>query len=532
MALSKKNQIIENPKIRAQIIPTQQQQHNNNNDVTSKKQFEDENIEFSQNEKWRIIKNVLIIAFAFMLHFTAFFGITNLQSSINANGALGTYTLAAIYGALILSNIFLPVLMISWFGCKWTIAISFISYMPYLMAQFHPTFLTMIPAGLAVGFGGGPLWCAKCTYLTVVSDAYAKITGDKSEVIVIRFFGLFFTLFQLSQVWGNLISSAVLSVNDEVYSNTSSPNLTTQLFYDTEAICGSNFCPDVTVAVNPNLKPPSEEKVNLISSIFLGCMIMASLLTAFGVDSLKRYNKNRVGSATGLSGLQLLAVTVKQLFKPYQLLLFPITMFIGIQIAFLSADFNASFVSCGWGISNIGFVMMLYGISNAVAATCTGACTKMIGRGPMIAIGTTIHVSILVTLAIWKPHPTDRLIFFIVATCWGVGDAILLITINALSGILYPGNEEASYSNFRFWESVGSVSGYLLSAYLCTSIKIYLIMGLLFIGIVGYTIVEYCEQKCQAAKTATIQITSDNKIFELVPTNITTSNNTTDDIVE
>lgn len=63
-------------------------------------------------EKWRILKNVFVIAIAFMLHFTAFFGISNLQSSINANGALGTYTLAAIYGALLVSNVFLPVVMI------------------------------------------------------------------------------------------------------------------------------------------------------------------------------------------------------------------------------------------------------------------------------------------------------------------------------------------------------------------------------------------------------------------------------------
>lgn len=66
----------------------------------------------------------------------------------------------------------------------------------------------MIPAGLAVGFGGGPLWCAKCTYLTVLSEAYAKITGIGSEIVVTRFFGVFFLFYQFSQVWGNLISSA------------------------------------------------------------------------------------------------------------------------------------------------------------------------------------------------------------------------------------------------------------------------------------------------------------------------------------
>lgn len=63
-------------------------------------------------ESYWIIKNVLLIGIAFMLHFTAFHGTANLQSSINAKGALGSYTLAAIYGSLILSNIFLPAVVI------------------------------------------------------------------------------------------------------------------------------------------------------------------------------------------------------------------------------------------------------------------------------------------------------------------------------------------------------------------------------------------------------------------------------------
>ena len=66
----------------------------------------------------------------------------------------------------------------------------------------------MIPAGLAVGLGGGPLWCAKCTYLTVVSEAYASVSDLSADILVTRFFGLFFMFYQLAQVWGNLISSA------------------------------------------------------------------------------------------------------------------------------------------------------------------------------------------------------------------------------------------------------------------------------------------------------------------------------------
>lgn len=54
-----------------------------------------------------------------------------------------------------------------------------------------------------------------------------------------------------------------------------------------------------------------------------------------------RYNKGRIGSGSGLSGFKLLAVTLKHLKNPYQILILPITMFIGAEQAFIAADFNA-----------------------------------------------------------------------------------------------------------------------------------------------------------------------------------------------
>lgn len=86
--------------------------------------------------------------------------------------------------------------------------VSFVAYMPYLAAQFYPRFYTLIPAGLAVGFGGGPLWCAKCTYLSVIAEAFSVIKQRKvkADYLIVKFFGLFFVFYQLAQVLGNLIS--------------------------------------------------------------------------------------------------------------------------------------------------------------------------------------------------------------------------------------------------------------------------------------------------------------------------------------
>jgi hypothetical protein len=55
-----------------------------------------------------------------------------------------------------------------------------------------------------------------------------------------------------------------------------------------------------------------------------------------------RYKEGkREGSGLGLTGFQLLAITLKLLKEPNQLLIIPITMYLGVGQAFLGADYNA-----------------------------------------------------------------------------------------------------------------------------------------------------------------------------------------------
>lgn len=463
-------------------------------------------------ERWRITKNILVIGLAFMVNFTAFMGATNLQSSINADQSLGTFTLASIYGSLIFSNIFLPALIISWLGCKWTISLSILAYVPLMAAQFYPKFYTMIPAGLLVGIGAAPLWCAKCTYLSVAAEAYAAVSDVATDVLVTRFFGLFFMFYQMAQVWGNLISSAVLSHGDESVPANGTLNSTV-----VAEVCGANFCGAASAAADtPKLERPPEERIHLISGIYLGCMVLASLIVAFGVDSLSRYDRNRISSSAGLSGVKLLAVTLKLLKEKCQLLILPIIMFIGAEQAFLFADYNASFVSCAWGISNIGYVMICFGVTNAVAALGTGSVMKLTGRKSVMIFAFFLHVGIMIFLLQWKPTPDQSMIFFLISGLWGLCDAIWLVQVNALSGLLFPGQEEAAYSNFRLWEATGSVITYAYSPYLCTRMKIYCMMGILCVGMVGYGLIEW------TGKADRVNPPIDKPDFELVANGETT----------
>lgn len=464
---------------------------------------------FGTNEKWRINRNILVLGFAFMIHFTAFHGTANLQSSVNSDAGAGAFTLAAIYFSLILSNILLPAVVIKWLGCKWAVAVSFIAYMPFIAAQFYPKLYTLVPAGMMVGFGGGPLWCAKCTYLSVVAEPYAKLSGVSAEVLVVRFFGLFFMFYQMAQIWGNLISSAILSsdLGDlPKLSNETTPsldalisNVTAAPTVDFGATCGVNFCSASASHGNSNLEPPSALKIQVIAGVYLACMAAAVLLVSVGVDSLTRYTAGRNTTCQGKSGIRLLLVTLKQLRHKYQMLLLPVIGYIGAEQAFMAADFTQAFIGCAYGINNIGYVMICFGVFNALAAPVAGALVKVTGRFPVMVTALLLNLCLLSALLSWRPDPAQWFVFYALAAIWGTADAVWLVQVNALSGILFPGNEEAAYSNFRLWEATGSVLSYATAPYLCVRTRLYFLFGFLIVGFIGYSIIELMEYKVKKA---------------------------------
>ncbi|XP_061388210.1 UNC93-like protein [Musca vetustissima] len=451
--------------------------------------------QYEKRERVVITKNVIVIGLAFMIHFTAFHGTSNLQSSVNSDKALGTTTLAVIYGSLILSNIFLPMSVIRWFGVKLTMAFSFFAYMPYIAAQFYPRFVTLIPAGLMVGFGGGPLWCAKCTYLSTVAEALTYVPGQKSQKDdnTVKFFGLFFIFYQMAQVWGNLISSSVLSLGGPAGdSNSTSSSNETDTSHLVGELCGANFCPNIKAEVNPNLTPPEPSKIQLLNSIFLACMVAAVLLIIFGVDSLKRYGAKK-GESGGkdASGWKLLLSTLNMLKKRRLLLMLPITMFIGLEEAFLAVDFTKSFVACGWGISNIGFAMICFGVANAIAAGFAGGIAEKFGRINLAILCAVLNLSLFGYMYFYEAKQGDYMKYCAFAAIWGICDGVWLVVINAFYGILFPKDLIAGYSNFRLWESTGSVIGYIISSQFCTSLKLIILICVLLVGCTGYGICEY-----------------------------------------
>ncbi|XP_013773994.1 protein unc-93 homolog A-like [Limulus polyphemus] len=427
--------------------------------------------------KGRLIKNLIVICFGFLFLFTTFQALANLQSTLNSEEGVGVASQSVIYGALILSSMFLPSFLIKKFGCKRTIVLAILCYVPFITANFYPHWGTLIPGGFILGLGAAPLWSAKCTYLNEIGIKYAEIVHTAEDTIIVRFFGIFFMFFQSSQVWGNLISYYVLRPENETSFQVNSQDFNSLL-------CGSNFCNQIESEL---FKQPEDWKVYMLIGIYLASALCGAILTGLFLDPLERES---VYFEKKLTGVRLLLATLKHLKNPRQLLLIPLTVYSGLEQAFFLSDYTKAYIACSWGIHRIGFVLICFGVVNAVFSLLSGPLVKIFTRLPIFITGTLANLGVTITLLYWQPNPDQTVVLLVLAGVWGLGDAIWQTQINALYGVLFKSDEEATFSNYRLWESIGFSMAFAYSTYLCIDIKIYILLGFLATGMLGYLIID------------------------------------------
>ena len=84
---------------------------------------------------------------------------------------------------------------------------------------------------------------------------------------------------------------------------------------------------------------------------------------------------------------------------------------------------------------------------------------------------------------------------YVLAGLWGIADAVWQTQINAFYGFLFPNDEEAAFSNYRLWESMGFLIAFILQTQVCIEAKLYVLVIVLSIGMFRYFIIEYKKRK-------------------------------------
>ncbi|XP_061234517.1 protein unc-93 homolog A isoform X3 [Neopsephotus bourkii] len=368
----------------------------------------------------RNLKNVLVISFGFLLLFTAYGGLQNLQSSLHSEEGLGVASLSVLYAALILSSMFLPPILIKKLGCKWTIAGSMCCYIAFSLGNFHASWYTLIPTSVILGVGGAPLWSAKCTYLTIAGNAYAQKAGKNGKDVINQYFGVFFLIFQSSGIWGNLISSLVFS------------QASTKVEISEVACCGAYDCMTNTTNTTESAEP-SNSLIYILLGIYTASGVLAVLLIVTFLDQIKSDQAETEKEILETSSFwSTFLATFQHLKDKRQCLLIPLTIYSGLEQGFLSGDYTKAYVTCALGIHYVGYVMICFSAVNSLCSLLFGKISQFTGRKLLFALATITNTACIIALLLWKPHPKQLAVFFIFPALWGLSDAIWQTQTNVL----------------------------------------------------------------------------------------------------
>ncbi|KAI6680482.1 hypothetical protein NL676_034363 [Syzygium grande] len=132
--------------------------------------------------------DVHILSCGFLLIFSAYGAAQNLESTVNTADNLGTISLGILHVSFT----------------------SFSSVASLALANLKPSWYTMVPACLYLGFAASIIWVGQGTYLTSTARIHAKDRSLHEGTIIGAFNGEFWGMFAIHQVVGNLVSLAVL----------------------------------------------------------------------------------------------------------------------------------------------------------------------------------------------------------------------------------------------------------------------------------------------------------------------------------
>jgi hypothetical protein len=146
-----------------------------------------------------IWRNLLVFSISIFFVFSASNSINTLQSSINSKDSLGVYTLQAISISFTFSCLFLPSIMAKYCGFKWPLVFAELCMCLYVLANFYPSMYTLLPAAVMFGCATSVVWTFQGSMLSHLATEYAELTNGKLDMILIKFLGIFYIIFQSSK---------------------------------------------------------------------------------------------------------------------------------------------------------------------------------------------------------------------------------------------------------------------------------------------------------------------------------------------
>ncbi|CAN6329481.1 unnamed protein product [Urochloa humidicola] len=401
-----------------------------------------------------------LLSSAFLFVFLAYHAAQNLQSTVNTDENLGSISLGVLYTSFTAFSA-VGSAVVRWMGSRRALVVGTSGYLLFIAANLVPSWYTMVPASLYLGFTASIIWVGQGTYLTSAALSHARENNLPEGPTLGSFNGEFWGMFASTQVIGNLISLALLR-NGE----------------DGGSVTGKN----------------------LLFIVFLGCMIVGIVLMCF----LSKRDEKRDNAPTHSSFGAMLKYIVAPLKDRRMLLTIPLIAYSGLQQAFVWAVFTKSIVTPVLGISGVGGAMAIYGAADVVCSLVAGRLTSGLRSAAFIvSVGAILQAVVLFWLLLFYSPMAGLLgaaIPLFIGALWGVGDGVLNTQLSALLGLLFEDVKEAAFAQLKVWQSGAIAVIFFLSPSITLQAMLILMTTALFISFGSFLFLTLVVEKSSTIK--------------------------------
>lgn len=405
-------------------------------------------------------RDVHILSSAFLLVFLAYGAAQNLETTVNDAGNLGTISLGILY----LSFTFFSVVaspVVRSLGSKNALVLGTSGYWLFIAANLVPSWYTMIPASLYMGFSASIIWVGQGTYLTATARSHAVENNLHEGTVIGNFNGEFWGMFASHQLIGNLISLALLKDGTE-----GSTSGTTLLFV-----------------------------------VFLCIMTLGTILMCFLQKKNGKFEKETPDASVSFhaSVASLSKSVITPLFDIRMILVIPLIAYSGLQQAFVWAEFTKYIVTPTLGVSGVGGAMAVYGAFDAISSVAAGRLTSDL-RSVTWILSAGVFVQSFVFLWLLLKYSVVSGILgimypLLMAALLGAGDGVLMTQLNALIGMLFKHDMEGAFAQLKVWQSASIAVVFFVGPYITLKTMLLIMVAVLLISVVSFVYLVVCVTK-------------------------------------
>jgi len=287
------------------------------------------------------------------------------------------------------------------------------------------------------------LWSAQGTYLTQCAANYATKKGKDLKSEMGLFNGIFFAIFQMAQIIGNLIAGFVL---------------------DSQAA----------------------NSIKTLAYVFIGTGCFGMLSFLFLVPQ-----PEGTEIPPKLSFTQNVFRAIILIKERKMIFLVPLFFYSGIEQGFIFGSFTKDIIGRVMGTEKIGFVMTVFGVFDVLGSFTLGKLADSYNTYFVAVFGFILHTIFfgvffgLIEIEGFGWFESRTWLIYLGAAIAGLGDAAWNTFPGTITSQVFTDNAEAAFAVCKFSQSLGTFLTFATGGYLTIQVKLTMFFGFMCIALIS-----------------------------------------------